>query len=113
MMFENAKSIISEIGIPWLHVFPFSAREGTPAAKMPQVSGQLIKERAAELRRAGDRAVHKHLTAQIGQSHDILMESPTMGRTPQFAEVHFDQPQESGQIVTAPILGVSSNYLRA
>jgi len=52
-MFENGKSIISEIGIPWLHVFPYSPRESTPAAKMPPVNGTIIKARAKDLREEG------------------------------------------------------------
>ena len=71
-MFENSRSIISEIGIPWLHVFPYSAREGTPAAKIPPLDGPTIKKRAKILREEGARVKAAHLKSRIGQ-HDICL----------------------------------------
>ena len=67
-MFQNSLALVKDCNLTWLHVFPYSAREGTPAAKMPAVNGKLIKERAAKLRSAGDRQVTAHLTAQIGKT---------------------------------------------
>ncbi len=111
--FENSLRLVDECDLTWLHVFPYSPREGTPAARMPQVNGKLIKSRAAALRASGDRQVEKHLAAQIGKIHNILMENPNMGRTSQFAEVMFNTPQTEGAIVTARITGQNNNHLIA
>ncbi len=111
--FENSLRLVDECDLTWLHVFPYSPREGTPAARMPQVNGKLIKSRAAALRAAGERQVQKHLTAQIGKTHNILMENPNMGRTSQFAEVILNTPQTEGAIVSARITGQDKNHLIA
>jgi len=79
-MFENSKSIISEIGIPWLHVFPYSAREGTPAAKITPVDGKTIKARAKTLRETGVAVKAAHLTARIGDTDIALFEDTGLGR---------------------------------
>jgi len=112
-MFQNSLRLVEQCDLTWLHVFPYSAREGTPAAKMPAVNGNLIKDRAARLRAAGDVQVLRHLHAQLGKTHDILMENPHMGRTQQFTEVVFDAPQTEGTIVTAQINGLIRNQLTA
>lgn len=112
-MFENSLKLIEECDLTWLHVFPYSPRNGTPAAKMPAVNGKVIKARAAQLRNAGDAKVRAHLSKQIGMTHHILMENPTMGRTEQFTEVTFETDQIEGQIVTAPILGQTGTQLTA
>ena len=101
--FENSLRLVEECDLTWLHVFPYSPRPGTPAARMPQVDGRAIKERAARLRAAGAQQVARHLQGQIGQRHQILMENPRMGRTEQFTEVDFSSDQAEGQIVTAMI----------
>ena len=111
--FENSLRLVKECDLTWLHVFPYSPREGTPAARMPQVNGTAIKTRAAQLRAAGDRQVEAHLSQQIGQTHQILMENPNMGRTAQFAEVTFATPQTEGAIVTAKITGRTKGQLTA
>jgi threonylcarbamoyladenosine tRNA methylthiotransferase MtaB len=112
--FENSLKLVTDCDLTWLHVFPYSKREGTPAAKIPkQVDGKTIKERAARLRAAGDAQVQKHLAAQVGRTHSILMENPHMGRTEQFTEVTFETPQEEGQIVTAVITGARGAQLTA
>mgnify|MGYP001814162797 CR=1 FL=1 len=112
-MFENSLKLVEDCDLTWLHVFPYSARQGTPAARMPAVNGADIKSRAARLRIAGDRQVKRHLNAQIGKTHRILMESPYMGRTEQFTEVRFDTPQPEGQIVLARILSQRDGQLYA
>jgi threonylcarbamoyladenosine tRNA methylthiotransferase MtaB len=100
--FENSVKLVEDCDLTWLHVFPYSKREGTPAAKIPNtVDGNVIKARAARLRAAGDAQVQRHLDAQVGQEHQILMENPTMGRTAHFAEVIFSTPQEEGALITA------------
>lgn len=101
--FSNSLKLVEECNLTWLHVFPYSPRPGTPAARMPQVNGKMIRERAALLRSLGEQQVTRHLTTQVGQTHDVLMESPHMGRTAQFAEVAFQTPQREGDIVTTTI----------
>lgn len=112
-MFENSLKLVEDCGLTWLHVFPYSARTGTPAAKMPPVNGKFIKQRAAKLRAAGDVRVQIHLTSRIGAQHNVLMENPRMGRTEQFTEVAFDTDQPIGQIVPTKIKGVTGKQLRA
>jgi threonylcarbamoyladenosine tRNA methylthiotransferase MtaB len=109
--FENSLALVQDCNLTWLHVFPYSVRNGTPAARMPQVNGRAIKDRAARLRQAGERQVARHLAAQIGQTHSVLMERPTMGRTQQFAEVTFDHAQQEGQIISAEITSTSGTQL--
>ncbi|WP_209598933.1 tRNA (N(6)-L-threonylcarbamoyladenosine(37)-C(2))-methylthiotransferase MtaB [Ruegeria sp. HKCCSP351] len=110
--FENSLKLVTDCDLTWLHVFPYSKREGTPAARIPQqVNGNVIKDRAARLRAAGDVQVRKHLSKQIGKTHRILMENPHMGRTEQFTEVTFNAPQPEGQIVTARAIGANDHSL--
>ncbi|MFW8633770.1 tRNA (N(6)-L-threonylcarbamoyladenosine(37)-C(2))-methylthiotransferase MtaB [Cribrihabitans pelagius] len=112
--FENSLKLVTDCGLTWLHVFPYSRREGTPAAKIPkQVNGKVIKDRAARLRAAGDAQVAQHLADQLGRTHRILMENPHMGRTEQFTEVTFAAPRKEGAIVTATIRGVAGTQLAA
>ena len=112
--FQNSLKLVTDCDLTWLHVFPYSKRQGTPAARIPQqVNGKVIKQRAARLREAGDAQVRKHLASQIGKTHRILMENPHMGRTEQFTEVTFATPQPEGQIVTARITGHSQTQLIA
>ncbi|WP_420396312.1 tRNA (N(6)-L-threonylcarbamoyladenosine(37)-C(2))-methylthiotransferase MtaB [Nioella sp.] len=112
--FENSLKLVTECDLTWLHVFPYSRRNGTPAARIPnQVNGNVIKDRAARLREAGERQVAAHLAAQIGRRHKVLLENPHMGRTEQFTEVTFRDPQPEGQIVSAVITGIEGNQLCA
>ncbi|WPY93560.1 tRNA (N(6)-L-threonylcarbamoyladenosine(37)-C(2))-methylthiotransferase MtaB [Limimaricola variabilis] len=111
--FENSMKLVEECDLTWLHVFPYSPRPGTPAARMPQVNGRDIKARAARLRAAGERVAQAHLAAQVGRTHRILMESPRMGRTEHFAEVDFGDDRPEGRIVEALITGVSGARLTA
>ena len=112
-MFKNSLKLVEDCALTWLHVFPYSVRNGTPAARMPQVAGQDIKRRAAALRAAGARQVSKHLAAQQGATHRILMESPRMGRTEQFTEVSLSSDRPQGEIITAQITGVLGKTLTA
>ncbi|MEP3331044.1 tRNA (N(6)-L-threonylcarbamoyladenosine(37)-C(2))-methylthiotransferase MtaB [Sedimentitalea sp.] len=112
--FENSLKLVQECDLTWLHVFPYSKREGTPAARIPtQVNGNIIKNRAARLRAEGERQVKHHLAVQIGRSHKVLMENAHMGRTEQFTEVRFAAPQPEGQIVQATITGSDNGQLLA
>ena len=112
-MFANSVKLVEECHLTWLHVFPYSKRPGTPAARMPQVDGRAVRDRAARLRRAGEAAVEQHLEAQVGRTHRVLMETPHVGRTEQFTEVSFTAAQAEGQIVEAVIRGVSESQLLA
>ncbi|WP_375264921.1 tRNA (N(6)-L-threonylcarbamoyladenosine(37)-C(2))-methylthiotransferase MtaB [Planktotalea sp.] len=112
-MFEKSLKLVEECDLTWLHVFPYSPRNGTPAARMPAVNGKIIKERAAQLRAVGERQVSAHLDQQVGKTHHILMENSKMGRTEQFTEVRFETDQPEGQIVTAQIIGQSGTQLTA
>ncbi|MFV0492879.1 MAG: tRNA (N(6)-L-threonylcarbamoyladenosine(37)-C(2))-methylthiotransferase MtaB [Pseudorhodobacter sp.] len=112
-MFENSLKLVEDCDLTFLHVFPFSARNGTPAARMPRVAGPDIKSRAARLRKAGEAALTRHLTAQDGQCHRVLMEGPRRGRTEQFTEVDFTTDQPEGQIVEARIAGFAQGRLLA
>ncbi|MFQ3302909.1 MAG: threonylcarbamoyladenosine tRNA methylthiotransferase MtaB [Planktomarina sp.] len=109
--FENSLALVRECNLTWLHVFPYSVRNGTPAARMPQVNGRDIKDRAARLRAAGEAKVFQHLKAQVGHIHNVLLESPNMGRTQQFAEVIFTKPQPEGKIITTEITSASTTQL--
>jgi len=108
-MFENSLSIIDECGLSFLHVFPFSPRPETPAAKMPQLDRGLVKRRAASLRAKGEDAYQKHLDNVFG-IHPVLVERGSVGRTEQFTVVETgDLPQ--GQIVEMAISGHNGKHL--
>ena len=105
-MFENTLSLVKETGLIYLHVFPYSARSGTPAAKMPQVAKAIRKARAALLREAGERNLQEYLESQIGVTTEILVEKGKIGKTPHFAPVELDAECEAGSIVKARVNGV-------
>jgi threonylcarbamoyladenosine tRNA methylthiotransferase MtaB len=86
-MFARSMDLVEECGLTFLHVFPYSKRPGTPAAKMPQVSGDAIKARAARLRATGEAALQKRLTSEIGATRQVLVEGATQGRTEHFLPV--------------------------
>ena len=112
-MFDNSLKLLDDCGLTFLHVFPFSPRKGTPAARMPQLRGPDIRDRAARLRAAGDIRLSQHLAAQSGVTHRVLMEGPRMGRTEQFTEVVFDADQPEGRIILADITGITGQQLSA
>ncbi len=112
-MFANSLRLVEECGLTFLHVFPFSARSGTPAARMPRVPGPAIRERAARLRAAGDAALARHLDSQVGRQHRILTEGPRLGRTEQFTEVAFAEDRPEGAILTLRITGQDGTRLAA
>ncbi len=112
-MFENSLRLVEECGLTWLHVFPYSARVGTPAARMPQLDGPTIRERAARLRAAGDARVAAHLDAMQGRDAQILIEKPGLGRTEGFAQTHLPGDHPPGGIVAARITGHADGKLIA
>jgi threonylcarbamoyladenosine tRNA methylthiotransferase MtaB len=86
-MFARSQDLVAECGLTFLHVFPYSKRPGTPAARMPQVAGGEIKERAKRLRATGEAALRKRLISEIGATRDVLIESHRQGRTEHFLPV--------------------------
>jgi threonylcarbamoyladenosine tRNA methylthiotransferase MtaB len=106
-MFEASLRLVEDCGLTWLHVFPFSARAGTPAARMPQVPGAVARARAERLRAAGAARVAAHLAGLVGTRARLLMERPDLGRTEGFAPVRLAAPATPGAIVAARITGVA------
>jgi threonylcarbamoyladenosine tRNA methylthiotransferase MtaB len=112
-MFINSLRLIDDCGLTYLHVFPYSRRAGTPAARMPQVAGAAIKDRAARLRARGHAALVTYLDAQVGREAELLMERRGFGRTPAFAEVQVDAATaESGEFVHIRVTGSDGSRLR-
>ncbi|MEM9106261.1 MAG: tRNA (N(6)-L-threonylcarbamoyladenosine(37)-C(2))-methylthiotransferase MtaB [Pseudomonadota bacterium] len=111
-MFENALSLVEACGLTHLHVFPFSPRTGTPAARMPQLDRGLIKRRAASLRERGEAAYQAHLASMVGTDQKVLIERPGLGRTENFTLVGLAGGQP-GTIVPAQISGHDGNRLIA
>jgi threonylcarbamoyladenosine tRNA methylthiotransferase MtaB len=112
-MFQQSLRLVEDCGLTFLHVFPFSPRKGTPAARMPQVPGPEIKARAARLRAVGDQALAQHLAAQVGLTHRVLTEGPRLARTEQFTEVAFAADQSEGTLREVTILGQDGRRLLA
>lgn len=104
-MFENTLRLVEEAGLSFLHVFPYSARPGTPAARMPPVKGPVIKARAARLRAAGDAALARHLDRQVGRTLDGLVESDGRARAADFTEVMFEGAARVGAIAGLRVTG--------
>src|SRR3569623_1987296 len=86
-MFANSRALVEECDLTFLHVFPYSKRPGTPAAKMPQVEGRVIKERAKRLREASVAALKRWLASEAGKMRHVLIESAVQGRTEHFLPV--------------------------
>ena len=105
VMFDNTLRLVDEAGLAYLHVFPFSARPGTPAAKMPPVSGKVVKDRALRLRARGDAALSRHLASKIGSTVQGLVERAGLARAEDFTELRFDGDAEPGAIVPLRITG--------
>jgi threonylcarbamoyladenosine tRNA methylthiotransferase MtaB len=102
-MFSRSLDLVAECELVHLHVFPFSPRPGTPAARMPQVDRALIKDRARRLRERGEAALRAHLQAQVGSRQCVLAEQGTSARTEQFTRVRLAKPIASGSIVDVAI----------
>lgn len=111
-MFANALAVVDDCGLTHLHVFPYSPRPGTPAARMPQLDKAVIKERAARLRAKGDAALAAHLAAETGRARRVLVEKPGLGRTEQFTLTEIDRGLP-GEIVPALVTGHTHRALVA
>lgn len=111
-MFQNSLTLIDECDLTHLHVFPFSPRKGTPAARMPQVDRKTIKIRAEKLRKAGDKAYQKHLSHLQNSQQTILVERDEIGRTEDYTLTHI-KGAKAGTIVKALIIDHDGNKLIA
>jgi threonylcarbamoyladenosine tRNA methylthiotransferase MtaB len=98
-MFQNSLALVAECGLTHLHVFPFSPRPGTPAARMPQLPGAVVKDRARRLRDAGALALRQHLDGEVGATRRVLIELGDIGRTEQFTPVKLAASAKAGAIV--------------
>jgi threonylcarbamoyladenosine tRNA methylthiotransferase MtaB len=113
-MADNSVSLVEDLGLSYLHVFPFSPRPGTPAARMPQLERGVIKARAERLRRAGAAALQRHLQAQIGRTLSVVVEQPgTTGHAEDFTEVRWEMPLEPGGLAAMRVTGHDGRRARA
>jgi threonylcarbamoyladenosine tRNA methylthiotransferase MtaB len=113
-MFENSLKLISEAGISFTHIFPYSKRDGTPAAKMPQINGKIIKTRAKLLREAGQKELEKTLAKQVGKNLKVIIEKDGIGKSENFLEVKISSNAEnlkSGDIIEIKALKAEENFL--
>ena len=104
-MFANTLALVEDAGLSFLHVFPYSPRPGTPAARMPQVPRPAVKDRAARLRAAGEAALVRHLDRQVGRKIAALVEKEGVARAPDFTEIAFTGPAPVGEITAMKIVG--------
>jgi threonylcarbamoyladenosine tRNA methylthiotransferase MtaB len=104
-MFENSLSVVDDCNLTYLHVFPFSPRQGTPAARMPQVERAVVKDRAAQLRNKGATALTRFLDGHAGNEVELLVEKGSIGRTRQFAEMRVPAAVPPGAMVRARVNG--------
>ena len=111
--FARSLDLVAECGLTHLHVFPFSPRPGTPAARMPQVSREIVKERARRLRERGALALRAHLDAEIGATRRVLTETHERGRTEQFTPVKLATPLAPGTILDLRIAAHDGKHLLA
>jgi threonylcarbamoyladenosine tRNA methylthiotransferase MtaB len=102
-MFENTLALVEDAGLSFLHVFPFSPRPGTPAARMPPVARPVVKARAERLRAAGALALGRHLDRQVGRRVLALVEKPGLARAADFTEIAFEGEAQSGAIIEGRI----------
>ena len=100
VMFDNTLALVEECDLTYLHVFPYSEREGTPAARMPAVPVPVRKDRASTLRKLGDRQVDKFLDIHVKHTHQVIVEKNNFGRTQHFAQVQFDGMHTPGSLIT-------------
>jgi threonylcarbamoyladenosine tRNA methylthiotransferase MtaB len=112
-MFEATLRHVRDCGLTYLHVFPFSARERTPAARMPQLPRPVIKARAARLRAAGAEALARHLASLTGQEIELLVEQDRIARSPTYAPVKLAQAMPSGALIRARVTHADMRYAHA
>lgn len=111
-MFENSLKLVEDCGLTYLHVFPYSARQGTPAARMPQLPGPVRKERAGQLRAAGDAALQRYLASRVGSAASVLIEAQGQGHDAFYAPAIVDGPTEPGRVVSGRVIGAMDGRLQ-
>ena len=104
-MFLNSVRLIDECNITFLHVFPFSPRDGTPAARMPQLDREIIKKRAKILRNIGERKITEHYDRLKNKEINLIVESQNQGRSDTFAKVYLDDNFEAGKLIKMLVTG--------
>ncbi len=113
-MFENTLRLVDEVGLRYLHIFPYSARKGTPAARMPQVPMPLRKERAARLREAGARQHEAQLKNYIGKELTIVVEQGgASGHSESFVQVKLPKAEIHGSLVKSRIISAHDDHVMA
>ncbi|HEC90230.1 MAG TPA: radical SAM protein, partial [Alphaproteobacteria bacterium] len=112
-MFERTLCCVDSLGLTYLHVFPFSRRPGTPAAKMPPAAPGAAKARAARLRQVGRETLDRFLRAKIGAEVEVLCEDGNLGHCRDYAQVRLVRPARPGQLVAARVIGVEDGRLIA
>ncbi len=112
-MFENTLNLIKEAGIQYTHIFTYSERDDTPAARMPQVDLPIRKKRAKLLREAGQKELDKFVEINLNRTHQVIVEQNNYGHTENFLKLQFDQNLEPGSLVTAKITGYNNDILTA
>jgi threonylcarbamoyladenosine tRNA methylthiotransferase MtaB len=112
-MFARSLDLVDACGLTHLHVFPFSPRPGTPAARMPQIRREVVKTRARRLREKGEAALRRHLEAQVGARRQVLIESGELGRTEHFTRVRLAAPMAPGLVVDVTVAGHDGRQLLA
>ena len=112
-MFENTRALIDDAGLSYLHIFPFSPRKGTPAARMPQVAKPLVKERAAKLRAKGGEALSARMSKLVGSEQILLVEKSGLGRTACFAQARFTGEAQPGDLIRVRVTDATSTHLIA
>ena len=110
-MFRRSLDLLAECGLAFVHVFPYSARPGTPAARMPQLPDPLVKERAARLRAAGEAALAAELSSRVGSETDVLIERPGIGRAEFYAAVRFAAAGDPGSVRRMRLVGSNGKSL--
>ena len=113
MMFARSLDLVDECGLTQLHVFPFSSRPGTPAARMPQIDRAVVKDRARRLREKGETTLREHLDREVGARRRVLVESNALGRTEQFMPVRLAAPVQAGVILDLAIKAHDGRQLLA
>jgi threonylcarbamoyladenosine tRNA methylthiotransferase MtaB len=112
-MFERSLDLVDDCGLTHLHVFPFSPRHGTPAARMPQVAREIVKERARRLREKGAAALARHLDGEVGARRRVLTEAHALGRTEQFTQVRLAGPVGPGFLLDVMVARHDGRHLIA
>jgi threonylcarbamoyladenosine tRNA methylthiotransferase MtaB len=110
-MFRNSLDIVAECGIAFLHVFPYSPRPGTPAARMPQLDPALVRERAARLRAVGAAALKGELERRVGSDSEVLIERPGIGRAGFYAPVACPETLPAGTVADMRFNAASARQL--